>query len=44
MDEVFGDVPTSPRRPNLGRETPGEVVLRRLMGGKIDVENISVEV
>ncbi len=27
MDEVFGDVPSSPRRPNLGRETTGEVVL-----------------
>jgi type I restriction enzyme R subunit len=28
MDEVFGDVPASPRQPNLGRETTGEVVLR----------------
>lgn len=24
MDEVFGDMPSSPRRPNLGRETTGE--------------------
>jgi type I restriction enzyme, R subunit len=31
MDEVFGDVPHSPRRPNLGRETTGEVVLPRLV-------------
>jgi type I restriction enzyme, R subunit len=29
MDEVFGAVPPSPRRPNLGRETTGEVVLRQ---------------
>ncbi len=29
MDEVFGDTPSSPRRPNLGRETTGEVVLRQ---------------
>ena len=29
MDEVFGDVPASPRRPNLGRETTGEVMLRQ---------------
>ncbi len=28
MDEVFGATPASPRRPNLGRETTGEVVLR----------------
>jgi len=25
FDEVFGDTPASPRRPNLGRETTGEV-------------------
>jgi hypothetical protein len=25
MDEVFGDTTSSPRRPNLGRETTGEV-------------------
>lgn len=29
MDEVFGDTPASPQRPNLGRETTGEVVLRQ---------------
>ena len=29
MDEVFGDMPSSPLRPNLGRETTGEVVLRQ---------------
>ncbi len=32
MDEVFGDTPALPQRPNLGRETTGEVVLQgRLM-------------
>jgi hypothetical protein len=25
MDEVFGDTPSSARRPNLGREATGEV-------------------
>ncbi len=29
MDEVFGDVPASKGKPNLGRETTGEVVLRQ---------------
>ncbi len=37
MDEVFGDTPASPRRPNLGRETTGALPLPRLVGGEIAV-------
>jgi hypothetical protein len=28
MDEVFGNAPSSPRRPNLGRETTGEILFQ----------------
>ncbi len=31
MDEVFGDSPSSPRWPNLGRETTGDLLLPRLV-------------
>jgi hypothetical protein len=41
---VFGDVPASPQRPNLGRETTGALLLPRLVSGEVSVENIAVGV
>jgi hypothetical protein len=38
MDEVFGDVPASPKRPNHGRETTRDLLLPRLVEGEIMVE------
>jgi hypothetical protein len=43
MDEVFGDTPASPRRPNLGRETTGEVVLRPITLDEVDVSELDID-
>jgi len=33
-----------PRRPNLGREAIGDLLLPRLVGGEVDAEKIAINV
>ena len=44
MDAVLGDTPASPRRPKLGREAIGDLLLPRLVGGEVDAEKIAINV